>query len=147
MGLSGMDSYSNQFTIKELAFVQSVSNMFLSFPRRASLIVGHLDQLESVIFSAFILSSMSDTVRLVIQSGSEGTNIVADGLLSIASISDMTGIPRQTVRRKCSDLEARGIIVREQSRLYRCIIPKALVEEMASQVGGIIKINEKLNVK
>jgi hypothetical protein len=142
-----MDSYSNQFTIKELAFVQSVSNMFLSFPRRASLIVGHLDQLESVIFSAFILSSMSDTVRLVIQSGSEGTNIVADGLLSIASISDMTGIPRQTVRRKCSDLEARGIIVREQSRLYRCIIPKALVEEMASQVGGIIKINEKLNVK
>lgn len=142
-----MDSYSKQFTIKELAFVQSVSNMFLSFPRRASLIVGHLDQLESVIFSAFILSSMSDTVRLVIQSGSEGTNIVADGLLSIASISDMTGIPRQTVRRKCSDLEARGIIVREQSRLYRCIIPKALVEEMASQVGGIIKINEKLNVK
>ncbi len=139
-----MDNYRKIFSLKDLSFVQSISNMWLSFPRRVSLIVGDLDQLEYVIFSAFILSAMSDTIRMVIQSGGEGTNIVADGLLSIASISDMTGIARQTVRRKCADLEARNMIVREHSRLYRCVIPAALVEEMANQVAGIIKINEKL---
>jgi hypothetical protein len=119
--------------------------MLLTCTKRVSESIGDVDQADTVILSAFLLASMSDTIRLVIQSGSANSHIIADGLLSIASISDMTGIPRQTVRRKCADLESRNVLIREQSRLYRCVIHAHIVEEMIGQISGLLKINDKIS--
>lgn len=135
---------SQSFSIKQFALFQYTANMLLTCTRRLSEIIGDVDQADTVILSAFLLAAMSDTVRLVLQSGSANSHIIADGLLSIASISDMTGIPRQTVRRKCADLEARNILIREQSRLYRCVIYPHLVAEMIGQINGLLKINDKI---
>jgi len=133
------------FSLKQFALVQYTANMLLTCTKRVSESIGDVDQADTVILSAFLLASMSDTMRLVIQSGSANSHIIADGLLSIASISDMTGIPRQTVRRKCADLEGRNILIREQSRLYRCIIHAHIVEEMIGQINGLLKINDKIS--
>lgn len=117
--------------------------MLLTCTKRVSDSIGDVDHADTVILSAFVLASMSDTIRLVIQSGSASSHIIADGLLSIASISDMTGIPRQTVRRKCADLETRKILIRDQSRLYRCVIQAHIVEEMKYEINGLLKIYDK----
>jgi hypothetical protein len=132
------------FSIKQFALVQYTANMLLTCIKRVSESIGDVDQADTVILSAFLLASMSDTIRLVIQSGSATSHIIADGLLSIASISDMTGIARQTVRRKCADLEARNILIREQSRLYRCLIHAHIVEEMIGQISGLMRLNDKI---
>lgn len=131
------------FSIKQLSLIQYTANMLLTCTKRVSDSIGDVDHADTVILSAFVLASMSDTIRLVIQSGSASSHIIADGLLSIASISDMTGIPRQTVRRKCADLETRKILIRDQSRLYRCVIQAHIVEEMKYEINGLLKIYDK----
>lgn len=131
------------FSIKQLSLIQYTANMLLTCTKRVSDSIGDVDHADTVILSAFVLASMSDTIRLVIQSGSASSHIIADGLLSIASISDMTGIPRQTVRRKCADLETRKILIRDQSRLYRCVIQAHIVEEMKDEINGLLKIYDK----
>lgn len=131
------------FSIKQLSLIQYTANMLLTCTKRVSDSIGDVDHADTVILSAFVLASMSDTIRLVIQSGSASSHIIADGLLSIASISDMTGIPRQTVRRKCADLETRKILIRDQSRLYRCVIQAHMVEEMKDEINGLLKIYDK----
>ncbi len=133
------------FLLKQFALVQYTANMLLTCTRRVSESIGDVDQADTVILSAFLLASMSDTIRLVIQSGSANSHIIADGLLSIASISDMTGIPRQTVRRKCVSLEQKGVIIRDQSRLYSCDIPGFAIEAILQQVGAMIKLNARLS--
>lgn len=131
------------FSIKQLSLIQYTANMLLTCTKRVSDSIGDVDHADTVILSAFVLASMSDTIRLVIQSGSASSHIIADGLLSIASISDMTGIPRQTVRRKCADLGTRKILIRDQSRLYRCVIQAHIVEEMKYEINGLLKIYDK----
>ena len=140
--MNNADPYA--FSLKQFALVQYAANMLLTCTKRDSGRVGNVDQADTVILSAFLLASIPDTIRLVIQSGSANSHIIADGLVSIASISDMTGIPRQTVRRKCADLEGRNILIREQSRPYRCVIDAHIVEEMIGQIGGLVKIIDKI---
>lgn len=137
------NNHPKSFSIKQLSLIQYTANMLLTCTKRVSDSIGDVDHADTVILSAFVLASMSDTIRLVIQSGSASSHIIADGLLSIASISDMTGIPRQTVRRKCADLETRKILIRDQSRLYRCVIQAHIVEEMKYEINGLLKIYDK----
>jgi hypothetical protein len=56
----------------------------------------------------------------------------------------MTGVPRETVRRKCVELAERGTITREGSRLYRCVIPNDITTEMLAKVSSFIQLNERL---
>ena len=79
------------------------------------------------------------------QLGHERVDKMSSGVLSIASLSDMTGIPRQTVRRKCVSLEQKGVIIRDQSRLYSCEIPSFAIEAILQQVGAMIKLNARLS--
>ena len=79
------------------------------------------------------------------QLGRESVDKMSSGILSIASISDMTGIPRQTVRRKCASLELKGVIVRDKSRLYCCDVPSFAIEAILQQVGAMIKLNARLS--
>jgi hypothetical protein len=56
----------------------------------------------------------------------------------------MTGIPRETVRRKCVELGEKGAISREGSRLYRCIIPDDMTADLTAKIESIIQLNERL---
>jgi predicted Rossmann fold nucleotide-binding protein DprA/Smf involved in DNA uptake len=103
------------------------------------------DHTELVIFCAFLLAASSDTTRDLMQLCHERVDKMSSGVLSIASLSDMTGIPRQTVRRKCVSLEQKGVIIRDQSRLYSCEIPSFAIEAILQQVGAMIKLNARLS--
>ena len=133
------------FTLREIALVQSFSNGIIQDIKNITLRSKISDHTELVIFCAFLLASSSDTTRDLMQLGRESVDKMSAGVLSIASLSDMTGIPRQTVRRKCVSLEQKGVIVRDKSRLYCCDIPSFAIEAILQQVGAMIKLNARLS--
>lgn len=136
---------SKSFTLREIALVQSFSNGIIKEIKNITSRIKIIDHTELVIFCAFLLASSSDTTRDIMQLGRESVDKMSSGVLSIASISDMTGIPRQTVRRKCASLELKGVIVRDRSRLYCCDIPSFAIEAILQQVGAMIKLNSRLS--
>jgi CRP-like cAMP-binding protein len=136
---------SKSFTLREIALVQSFSNGIIQDIKNITLRSKITDHTELVIFCAFLLASSSDTTRDLMQLGHESVDKMSAGVLSIASLSDMTGIPRQTVRRKCVSLEQKGVIVRDRSRLYCCDIPSFAIEAILQQVGAMIKLNARLS--
>ena len=136
---------SKSFTLREIALVQSFSNGIIQDIKNITLRSKITDHTELVIFCAFLLASSSDTTRDLMQLGHESVDKMSAGVLSIASLSDMTGIPRQTVRRKCASLEQKGVIVRDRSRLYCCDIPSFAIEAILQQVGAMIKLNARLS--
>jgi hypothetical protein len=136
---------SKSFTLREIALVQSFSNGIIQDIKNITLRSKITDHTELVIFCAFLLASSSDTTRDLMQLGHESVDKLSAGVLSIASLSDMTGIPRQTVRRKCVSLEQKGVIVRDRSRLYCCDIPSFAIEAILQQVGAMIKLNARLS--
>jgi len=133
------------FTLREIALIQSFSNGIIQDIKNIMLQKKITDHTELVIFCAFLLASSSDTTRDLMQLGQESVDKMSAGVLSIASLSDMTGIPRQTVRRKCALLEQKGVIVRDKSRLYCCDIPSFAIEAILQQVGALIKLNARLS--
>lgn len=146
----GVDSFAveiadRSFTLREIALVQSFSNGIIQDIKNITLRSKITDHTELVIFCAFLLASSSDTTRDLMQLGRESVDKMSAGVLSIASLSDMTGIPRQTVRRKCVSLEQKGVIVRDKSRLYCCDIPGFAIEAILQQVGAMIKLNARLS--
>jgi len=140
-----VDIINKSFSLREIALVQSFSNGIIQDIKNITLRSKINDHTELVIVCAFLLSSSSDTTRDLMQLGRESVDKMSTGVLSIASLSDMTGIPRQTVRRKCISLEQKGVIVRDQSRLYCCDIPSFAIEAILQQVGALIKLNARLS--
>jgi hypothetical protein len=140
-----VDPTERSFTLREIALVQSFSNGIIQDVKNITLQSKISDHTELVIFCAFLLAASSDTTRDLMQLGHERVDKMSSGVLSIASLSDMTGIPRQTVRRKCASLELKGVIIRDQSRLYRCEIPSFAIEAILQQVGAMIKLNARLS--
>ena len=136
---------NKSFTLREIALVQSFSNGIIQDIKNITLRSKITDHTELVILCAFLLASSSDTTRDLMQLGRESVDKMSSGVLSIASISDMTGIPRQTVRRKCASLELKGVIVRDKSRLYCCDVPSFAIEAILQQVGAMIKLNARLS--
>ena len=136
---------NKSFSLREIALVQSFSNGIIQDIKNITLQSKISDHTELVIFCAFLLAAASDTTRDLMQLGHERVDKMSSGVLSIASLSDMTGIPRQTVRRKCVSLEQKGVIIRDQSRLYRCEIPSFAIEAILQQVGAMIKLNARLS--
>jgi len=140
-----VDPTERSFTLREIALVQSFSNGIIQDVKNITLQSKISDHTELVIFCAFLLAASSDTTRDLMQLGHERVDKMSSGVLSIASLSDMTGIPRQTVRRKCVSLEQKGVIIRDQSRLYSCEIPSFAIEAILQQVGAMIKLNARLS--
>ena len=140
-----VDIINKSFSLREIALVQSFSNGIIQDIKNITLRSRINDHTELVIVCAFLLSSSSDTTRDLMQLGHESVDKMSTGVLSIASLSDMTGIPRQTVRRKCISLEQKGVIVRDKSRLYCCDIPRFAIEAILQQVGALIKLNARLS--
>ena len=140
-----IEKVNKSFSLREIALVQSFSNGIINDIKNITLRSNISDHTELVIFCAFLLASSSDTTRDLMQLGRESVDKMSSGVLSIASISDMTGIPRQTVRRKCASLELKGVIVRDKSRLYCCDVPSFAIEAILQQVGAMIKLNARLS--
>jgi predicted transcriptional regulator len=140
-----VDPTERSFTLREIALVQSFSNGIIQDVKNITLQSKISDHTELVILCAFLLAASSDTTRDLMQLGHERVDKMSSGVLSIASLSDMTGIPRQTVRRKCVSLEQKGVIIRDQSRLYSCEITSFAIEAILQQVGAMIKLNARLS--
>lgn len=141
----GSKQIDKSFSFKEIALVQSFASGIIQDIKNITSKSNINDHTELVIFCAFLLASTSDTTRDIMRIGRDNGNRMASGVLSIASISDMTGIPRQTVRRKCTSLEQKGVIVRDSSRLYSCDIPIFAIEVILQQVSYLIKLNSRLS--
>jgi hypothetical protein len=132
------------YAFKDLALLQAFSNVMLtSFSTVSNRWAGG-DFTSWTIFCAFYLAATSDTTRSILYGTATATSPMQDGLLSVSSIAQMTGVPRETVRRKCVELAEKGTISREGSRLYRCVIPQDLTTEMLAKVDSIIQLNERL---
>ena len=132
-------------SFRELALLQAFTNGLVKNVRNLALGWSVDDHTESVIFCSFFLAATSDTTRDVLQSGEGESQHFADGMLSVASLSDISGIPRQTVRRKCKSLEERGLLIREDSRLYRCPIPRQTISLVSAQIEALIQLGNRLH--
>lgn len=102
-----------------------------------------------VVFSAFLVASAADTLKNA--AAFRCIQAYAPGVLSAQSLSEMTGIPRETVRRKCQSLVERGLLSVDSSGMFRLDIdgntvrslserfvrinPLALVVESGGQLG------------
>jgi len=134
-------------SFRELALLQAFTNGLVRNVRNLALGWGEDDHTEAVIFCSFFLAATSDTTRDVLQSGEGESHHFADGMLSVASLSDISGIPRQTVRRKCKSLEERGLLIREDSRLYRCSIPRQTINSVSAQIEALIQLGNRLHAQ
>jgi hypothetical protein len=129
---------------KELALLQAFSNVMLTSINGVANRWAGGDFASATIFCAFFLAATSDSTRSILYGSASGASAMQDGLLSVSSISQMTGIPRETVRRKCVELAEKGMISREGSRLYRCTILDDITADMAAKIDSIIQLNERL---
>ena len=87
------------------------------------------DLISAYVYSAFMVASAADSVR-ILHSG-QATPAIESARLSVQSISEMTQIPRETVRRKCREMALSGAIRASQGALFECT-PTA--EEIANLV-------------
>jgi hypothetical protein len=132
-------------SFRELALLQAFTNVLVRNVRNLAQGWGEDDPIEAIIFCSFFLAATSDTTRDALQSGEGESRHFADGMLSVASLSDISGIPRQTVRRKCKSLEERGLLIREESRLYRCPIPRETINFTTAQIEALIQLGNRIH--
>lgn len=132
------------YAFKDLALLQAFSNVMLTSINTVSNRWAGGDFISATIFCAFFLAATSDSTRSILYGTASGSSAMQDGLLSVSSISQMTGIPRETVRRKCVELAEKGMISREGSRLYRCIIPDDMTADLTAKIDSIIQLNDRL---
>lgn len=149
--LDGADSAGSKaqtakaaLAFKELALLQAFSNVMLTSINGVANRWASGDFISATIFCAFFLAATSDSTRSILYGSASGNSTMQDGLLSVSSISQMTGIPRETVRRKCVELAEKGVISREGSRLYRCTIPDDMTADLTAKIDSIIQLNERL---
>lgn len=142
--LSKVEAEKTSHAFKELALLQAFSNVMLTSVNGVANRWADGDFVSATIFYAFFLTATSDSTRSILYGSASGASAMQDGLLSVSSISQMTGIPRETVRRKCVELAEKGMITREGSRLYRCIIPDDMTADLTAKIDSIIQLNERL---
>jgi len=142
--LSKVETAKTSYGFKELALLQAFSNVMLTSINGVANRWAGGDFDGATIFCAFFLAATSDSTRSILYGNASGASAMQDGLLSVSSISQMTGIPRETVRRKCVELAEKGMITREGSRLYRCIIPDDMTADLAAKIDSIIQLNDRL---
>ncbi len=142
--VSKVESAKTSHAFKELALLQAFSNVMLTSINGVANRWAGGDFVSATIFCAFFLAATSDSTRSILYGSASGNSTMQDGLLSVSSISQMTGIPRETVRRKCVELSEKGMITREGSRLYRCTIPDDMTADMTAKIDSIIQLNERL---
>lgn len=143
-GSSGVKADSQPYAFKDLALLQAFSNIMLTSINTVANRWAGGDFISATIFCAFFLAATSDSTRSILYGTASGSSAMQDGLLSVSSISQMTGIPRETVRRKCVELAEKGMISREGSRLYRCTIPDDLTADLTAKIDSIIQLNDRL---
>ena len=143
-GPSDVKADSQPYAFKDLALLQAFSNIMLTSINTVANRWAGGDFISATIFCAFFLAATSDSTRSILYGTASGSSAMQDGLLSVSSISQMTGIPRETVRRKCVELAEKGMISREGSRLYRCTIPDDLTADLTAKIDSIIQLNDRL---
>src|SRR5690606_35251288 len=88
-----------------------------------------------VVYCAFLVAAAADTLRDVVYRGRCGG--YAPGVLSANSVAEMTGIPRETVRRRCLQLVERGLLERHSAAQFRCNVSYAEVSALIKQFQQI----------
>lgn len=88
-----------------------------------------------VVFSAFLVAAAADTLRDA--AALRCAPGYAPGVLSAQSLSEMTGIPRETVRRKCQALVARGLLTVDEGGLFRLDVDSDTVDNLSERFGRI----------
>ena len=81
------------------------------------------------VYWAFVVAYAADKLRSL-RSNAATTAQVCGARLSAQSVSDMTGIPRQTVRRKCQELCDRGVLRPCDRSLYEFCPPAGEVKSI-----------------
>jgi len=142
--VSKVEPAKTSHAFKELALLQAFSNVMLTSINGVANRWAGGDFVSATIFCAFFLAATSDSTRSILYGSASGTSAMQDGMLSVSSISQMTGIPRETVRRKCVELAEKGMITREGSRLYRCMIPDDITADLTAKIDSIIQLNDRL---
>ncbi len=90
-----------------------------------------------LVYSAFMVASAADTLKAM--PTAENIEMV-NAVLSLQSISEMTGVPRETARRKCKQLIDLGLLESFSGSKYRSILAYEDVEQMVVQLRNIAKI-------
>ena len=85
-----------------------------------------------VIYCAFLVSSAADTLRDI--AARRHVDAFSPGVLSAQSVSEMTGIPRETVRRKILDLVARGRLVRMPNGRFKCLVDETMARALTERL-------------
>lgn len=91
------------------------------------------DYVSWAIYCAFLVSSAADSLRDVTLK--RHAPALAPGVLSALSAAEMTGIPRETVRRKCLLMAERGLLVRTGRNQFRCDIDPELARSIVQRIG------------
>ncbi len=87
-----------------------------------------------VIYCAFLVSSAADTLRDI--AARRHASDFSPGVLSAQSVSEMTGIPRETVRRKILVLVAAGRLIRMPNGRFKCLVDEALARALTERLTG-----------
>lgn len=91
------------------------------------------DYASWAIYCAFLVSSAADSLRdVTLNRRADG---LAPGVLSALSVAEMTGIPRETVRRKCQQLAERGLLARIGRSQFRCEVDPLMVRSIVRRLG------------
>ena len=89
------------------------------------------DYTAFVVYCAFLVAAAADTLRDVTSRKPRAG--YAPGILSAHSLAAMTGVPRETVRRRCLQLVERGLIERHSAGQFRCNVTSAEANALIRQ--------------
>lgn len=86
------------------------------------------DYASCAVLSAFLVASATDTLR---EAAGRGQAVAyRPAVLSATRIAEMTGLPRETVRRKCASLQARKLLRRLDNGRYRCVVDPRIARDL-----------------
>ena len=88
-----------------------------------------------VVYCAFLVSSAADTLRDT--AARRAATGFSPGVLSAQSVSEMTGIPRETVRRKVLDLVEKGRLVRMENGRFSCVVDEGMARDLTERLSGV----------
>jgi predicted peroxiredoxin len=89
------------------------------------------------IYRAFLVACAADLLRTL--HGAAFVTSRCSSRLSAQSISEMTGIPRQTVRRKCQELHDRGVLSVCESSLFQLTLSGDEIRDLITPVAQMAR--------
>ena len=90
------------------------------------------------VYSAFVVGCAADSLRILHREGSIDT--FATTRLSANSIAEMTGIPRETVRRKCRELMEAGLLKNGANSQFDCVLEPNAVNVLINPYLSLSKL-------